>query len=249
MDIVDKNFNIGEFKKYVDEFDFGSIPPTKLVIHHTWKPTRKDWEGRESIFGLKNYYEGKGWPAGPHLFIAGDGIWSLTSMYNVGIHAGAGNATYKHRLTGKRYRGHISAFSAYIRKFLRLENYSIGIEVVGDYDVEQWEGKTRHNTFGAIKILMNRLGLKNEDIQFHRDFSKKTCPGSAITKDWIFRELENYDDNGNFRMKPDDTPPAPWAAEAWQWFRDNHLCDTTKPTDKVDAQWIATMIFNSRKIK
>ena len=164
MKIINKKLSLKEFGKYVNDKDFGSLPPTFIVLHHTFVPTKKDWQGERTIGGIKSYYEGKGWTAGPHLFIAEDGIWLFTDMYDVGIHAGAGNGTLK-------------------------SGYSIGIEVVGNYDNKVWEGKTYDNTVGAIKILQEKLRIPDKEIAFHRDYSSKSCPGWAITKDWVLDQL------------------------------------------------------------
>jgi len=162
---IKKNFSLKEFEKYVKAKDFGELPPTFIVIHHTWKPTVDDWNGKKTMDALDNYYRGLGWGGnGPHLFIAEDGIWLFTDMYDVGIHAGAGNGTLK-------------------------SGYSIGIEVVGNYDNAVWEGETYDNTVGVIKILQEKLGIPDKEIAFHRDFSSKSCPGWAITKDWVLNQL------------------------------------------------------------
>ena len=50
------------------------------MIHHTWKPTKETWAGQRSIDSLKKYYEKKGWPAGPHIFVAEDGINQLEKV-------------------------------------------------------------------------------------------------------------------------------------------------------------------------
>ena len=170
MKIVNKKLNLSQFEDYVKDKYFGTLPANKLVIHHTWKPTKAQWTGQSSIIGLKRYYEGKGWSAGPHLFIADDGIWLFTDMQKDGIHAGAGN----HR--------------------------SIGIEVVGNYNDKVWTGATYKNTIGAIKVLMKRLKIKESGVKFHRDYnSTKSCPGWAITKSWLFNQLNKttmeLDDN------------------------------------------------------
>ena len=149
MKIVNKKLSIKEFEKYVAKKDFGTLPPTFLVIHHTYRPTVKTWNGSRTIQGLKTFYEDKGWSAGPHLFIAEDGIWLFTDMYDVGIHAGAGNGTLK-------------------------SGYSIGIEVVGNYDNKVWEGETYKNTVGAIKALQEKLNIPDKEIMFHRDYRLKS---------------------------------------------------------------------------
>lgn len=163
MDIINKCLNKEEFKEYIKTYNFGALPANKLVIHHTWRPTKEQWNGKYSIEGLKQYYESKYWPRGPHLFIAEDGIWLFTPMRQNGIHAGIGN-----------WR-------------------SIGIEVVGDYDAEKWSGKTKDFALFVIKALQEKLGIKNEYVKFHRDYSSKSCPGYAITKEWLFKQLADYD--------------------------------------------------------
>lgn len=225
ISIINRRLDLHEFRDYVATYDFGTEPANKLVIHHTWRPTKDGWGGARSIGGLKRYYEGKDWPAGPHLFIADDGIWLFSPMRKDGIHAG------------------------------ELNHRSIGIEVVGDYDEEKWTGKTKENTLGAIKVLMTQLGIDKQNIFFHRDVSPKSCPGHAITKDWLFAELDD------FRILPrlpgttsamtgvasvsapipgitslDDEVRIPiWAAEAVAWVHRNHLFEIHSDEDVRDA--------------
>jgi N-acetylmuramoyl-L-alanine amidase CwlA len=222
MNILAKKLSLEEFKSYVKAYDFGKIKPSSLVVHHTWKPTKSDWNGAITIAGLKRFYENKGWNAGPHLFIAEDGIWLFTPMNAVGIHAGAGNATYR---------------------LGRLQNYSIGIEVVGDYDLERWSGETLKNALGAIKSLTDELNIANESIFFHRDFSSKSCPGHAITKDWLAAELAKLDSRVELPQ------PSPWAKDAWEWAKEKELDLSILPTEKVDAQWVFAILHKLRRGK
>lgn len=162
MEIVNKRLTLHEFQVYVKGYDFGPILPGKLVLHHTWHPTKESWAGERTIGGLKRYYEGKKWKAGPHIFVAEDGIWLFSPMRKDGIHAG------------------------------KLNKHSIGIEIVGNYDTEKWSGQTKQNAIGTIKILMDRLGIKEGGVFFHRDASPKSCPGWAINREWVFNELKNF---------------------------------------------------------
>lgn len=218
MEIIAKKLTLEEAKVYIRDYDFGTIPPDRLVIHHTWKPRKEDWNGLVTIKGLKNYYEGLGWSVGPHLFIAEDGIWLFTPMREVGIHAGKGNSG------GSMRNGTFW--------------YSIGIEVVGDYDTEVWSGETKKNTLGTISALMKRLKLENNDIRFHREYSSKTCPGAAITKDWLFKELEVYN-----KGVDQGVPVAPWAQLAWDWAQGLGLDRTVHPQQTVSAQWVFAILF------
>ncbi|MBN2087527.1 N-acetylmuramoyl-L-alanine amidase [Candidatus Peregrinibacteria bacterium] len=214
MEIINRRLTIHEFRNYVRDYFFGTHPANKLVIHHTWRPTKSQWQGQTSINGLRAYYEGKTWPAGPHIFVAEDGIWLFSPMNKDGIHAGTLNAR------------------------------SIGIEIVGDYDNEIWSGQTKENALGVIQVLMEKLNLNASNIAFHRDVSPKTCPGSAITKEWLFNELSN------FRIKPripnpiTDGIPVPaddevlipiWATDAVSFVLKNRLFEIKSKDDVRDA--------------
>lgn len=160
MNIINKCLSAKEFKDYIAKKSFSPNNPNKLCLHHTWKPDVADWNGAKTISGLKRYYEGLGWSAGPHLFIAEDGIWLFTDMNKQGIHAGLGNKN------------------------------SIGIEVVGNYDPKVWKGKTKENALSVIELLSAKLGLTFGDIHYHRMYSAKTCPGKMITSKWLKEKLE-----------------------------------------------------------
>lgn len=222
MDILNQRLTLPQFQQYIKGFDFGNHQPDKLVIHHTWRPTKESWQGERTILGLKNYYEKKGWSAGPHLFIAEDGIWLFTPMNQTGIHASS------------------------------LNPHSIGIEVVGDYDAKIWEGETKNNALGVIKSLLNELNLGNEAIYFHRDVSGKSCPGWAITKEWLFNELNNYrlmptipGMNQPMPIPPITTPDSDdefivikvpgWAKEAVEFVAKNNLFEIKTKEDLRDA--------------
>ena len=223
MNIIGKVFTKEQFTEYVKGYDFGSIPPTKLVIHHTWKPTKDAWGGKRTLEGIKRYYEGKGWYAGPHIFVAEDGIWLFTPMNEVGIHAGKGNGSWK-----------------WSRKTPTW--YSLGIEVVGDYDTRRWEGKTKENALHVIKTLRDTLEINNEDTTFHRDYSNKTCPGEAITKDWLFQELENMG-------RHSQGEPSPWAVDGWNWQQELGLDLTVHPHQQVSAEWVFAILKKLNDLK
>ena len=127
-----------------------------VVLHHTWVPTVAQWSGRRSMDGLRDYYAGLGWEAGPHLFVAPDGIWQGSPMDRPGVHANAANPR------------------------------SIGVEVVGDYDPAPWAEPIRSLALGTLDALLSWLGLTPADIAPHRQFNpKKSCPGRAIVMDEV----------------------------------------------------------------
>jgi len=205
MKILGEKFQPDEFEEHVARYNFGVYPANKLVVHHTWRPEKDQWDGAQTLKNIKTYYEGKGWYAGPHLFIAEDGIWTFTPMRENGIHAS------------------------------KLNYRSIGIEVVGNYDVVKWSGKTKTNALKAIKILMEKLELSTEDLYFHRDVTSKSCPGHAISKEWIIKELVLLDVENKVE-------PSPWAEEGWDWQKSLALDLSVHPQQKVDAEWVFAIL-------
>lgn len=139
----------------------------KITIHHSAIPTRAQWRGRSTMEGTKQYYIGKGWTAGPHLFLAADtplpgndGIWAGTPLAVPGIHAGKCNAD------------------------------AIGIEVIGAYDVEPWPHDVAELTYSTVVALMKWAKLPASRVLGHREcLQNKSCPGRAINMDRVRAEL------------------------------------------------------------
>jgi hypothetical protein len=165
---------VAEFEAHLKAHDPAIAPwATGVIIHHTWSPVPQEWHGRTNMNGLMNFYISKGWTAGPHLFIcsgapnpADDGIWQLTPLNMVGIHAGECNS------------------------------HNWGIEVVGDYDNQPWSQATKDLVVGASAALMRwrSLAVTANSLKGHRDCnSPKTCPGTAIdmsvVRQWVSDKL------------------------------------------------------------
>lgn len=133
---------------------------TGAVVHHTWKPTPKTWDGMRTMKAIQRYYVAQKWTSGPHLFICAgapdpldDGIFQMTPLNLRGTHAAICNST------------------------------TWGIEVVGNYDVGPWSDATEQLVLGAIRELFKwrKLVVTKQSVRGHRDCnSKKTCPGRFI---------------------------------------------------------------------
>jgi len=160
MKIINKCLTKEVFKKYIEKKKV-SRKIDKIVLHHTSDTIRQWNRGEVSIGYYKKLYENKGWYAGPHLFIAPEGIYLFTDINIQGIHANSGN---------KR---------------------SIGVEMVGNYDKILPSRKILSNTKKVLIILLNKFNLRLRDIHFHREYNqKKSCPGKTITKEWIRSEIK-----------------------------------------------------------
>ncbi|MHB0859428.1 MAG: peptidoglycan recognition protein family protein [Anaerolineae bacterium] len=173
MEIVGKVLSADEFVRYVEELDFPDPLPNRIFLHHTWKPTRETWQGKSTILGMKAYYERQiwedengqlheGWNAGPHLFVADDGIWLFSDLRWDGVGAKGHNTRTRH------------------------------LEMVGDFDEQLPDGPTLRNTIVALGVMHERLGLDIRSLNFHRDYSTKTCPGRAVNKSWIIPQVEAW---------------------------------------------------------
>ena len=179
--MIGRALSISDWLAYVSRYDFGLIAPSRVVLHHTWRPTTAEWNGQRSMQGLQRFYAGKGWTSAPHIFVGPDAIWLFTPMKDVGIHAGTGNSG----VSGGRFW------------------YSIGIEMVGDYDAARPSGAVWDATKAVLGGLSRRLGIAPRQLlAFHRDFTnQKSCPGWSVTHEWVVGEIEAW--------LADRSPPAP----------------------------------------
>lgn len=236
---IDKRYKLDQFIDEVKAFDFGSIPPNEIVLHHTYIPTLDQWNGKASYEGIKNYWKRKGWNAYPHIVVAPDGIWYASDLYEPGIHSGKGNATYT-LPDGKEVKGYGWKYNS----TARLKSYSIGIEVVGNYDKKRWPPHMKNKVLGVVSALRNALGISddqlNESITFHRDYSSKSCPGAAITKDWVLQQLEIYENDST-----DSPKPSPYAKEAWEWAREEGLDLSLHPNQTLSAESVISLIYKT----
>lgn len=126
------------------------------TIHHTFRPTVQQWRGRFSMAGLVNFYrDEKQWTAGPHLFLAPDGIWQLTPLNMPGVHA------------------HDPCNSTHW-----------GIEVVGDYTAQPWSPPLTNLVLDTLAVLFRWRGLvvSAETLNSHNTCPNNatSCPGAAV---------------------------------------------------------------------
>ena len=171
--MIGRVMDIPTWLAYVASYDFGPLDPSLLILHHTYKPTQADWRGLASMRAMQRYYAGLGWSSAPHIYVAPDGIWLFTPMHRIGVHAGSGNGS-----PGRWY--------------------SIGIEMVGDFDRQQPSGYVWDATKAVLGGLCKRLGVDpRRAINFHRDYSTKSCPGWSIGKEWVWGEVRAWMQTGD----------------------------------------------------
>lgn len=191
-----------QFIDYVRSYDFGSVPPSFVVLHNTanpdasWAKLNSDpsikWDRGEAglseaqikakrktqLDAIMRYYVSLGWQTGPHLFIDERWIWLFTPMYEVGTHAKSGNSYHD-------AAGHL--------------HYSIGIETVGYFEHNGWPATMQKLLQIAVQSLRDRLknfeivykagpvntpSAHDHSVSFHRDYNKPGCPGGIITAEY-----------------------------------------------------------------
>lgn len=135
------------FANYVAGLRWAAWRPRFCVLHHTGAPTLAQWlsgaPAATRMQNLQHYYRDElGWSAGPHLFVAPDLIWVFTPLTVPGVHSPSWNLL------------------------------SWGIEMVGDYDTEDFfagDGLRVHrNAIAALATLHEALGLAPAARHLHR---------------------------------------------------------------------------------
>jgi len=134
-----------------------------VTIHHTWSPTQAEWRGKKSMDALERFYrDTKKWPAGPHLFLAPDGIWAGTPLSHTGVHAGDCNASM------------------------------IGLEIVGNFDKVPWDIGLRERVYALLILLLHWMGKDERAVKGHREcLPNKSCPGKAIDMTSVRTQLRD----------------------------------------------------------
>ncbi|MDD4727090.1 MAG: N-acetylmuramoyl-L-alanine amidase [Tissierellia bacterium] len=154
----------------------------QLHIHHTWKPTHRNFTGDNYIAmqqAMKNYHTiSLGWSdIGQHLTLFPDGIW----------------------LTGRPF----DIIPASIK------GWNIGalaVEMIGNFDIpetniynelgyDKLEGRQKEEILKLMRYFIDKYG--ESSIIFHRDNpdAGKTCPGSSLNKSIMIKEAKELDYN------------------------------------------------------
>lgn len=171
MKIVGKPLKIAEFAAYIAALELKTWRPSLVVIHHCAAPSLAQrpvgWVPQHML-NLQDFYEKKGWSAGPHIFTDEDEAWLFSPLDARGVHAVSFNAT------------------------------GWGIEMLGDYDSEDpWSGrglKVLTTAAEVAAILLRKIGRDETAIRFHRDDPKtsKTCPGRKVDKDRFVKLVRDF---------------------------------------------------------
>lgn len=140
-----------------------------VTDHNTYIPNERQWAGMDSMRSMMKTYIDKGWSAGPHLYLAAEapnpadqGIWQMTPLSHVGVHAGGCNKDHT------------------------------GIENVGDFEARppspaQWALCVAVNV-----AICRAWRLPASAILVHREcMPQRTCPGRFFSAEKLRADVNN----------------------------------------------------------
>lgn len=138
-----------------------------ITNHNTYIPNEKQWRGMASMLSMRDTYIAKGWSAGPHLYLAATspnpadtGIWQMTPLGHVGVHAGACNT------------------------------HHLGIENVGDFDAAPPSAEQYTLLITINTLILHAWGLPPSSVNVHNEcMTGRTCPGKYVTGTQIRTDL------------------------------------------------------------
>lgn len=188
----------------------GEKPPAwirAVVLHHTQIPDlamRPRGLTIQHIITIADWYHrppdqgGLGWSSGPHFFLDEEQIFGMCDVRRRGVHARSFNAS------------------------------ALGIEVLGNYDVEDPAAgrglRCWRNAAALAGVLLGWLGRapSPETVLFHRDDPNtgKSCPGRKVEKNWLLQLIAAPEAGAR------ELPAKPVLAFPWDiWaFRDGRWC-------------------------
>lgn len=143
-----------------------------ITLHNTYSPTLKQWVEAgpahdARLRNLEQFYETKGWHAGPHAFVSRSHINGFSKLNEPGVHSTCFNKDH------------------------------LGIEMAGDFATEPFDtgdgAMVRDMAVFALAVLFKKLGLDPaKDLTFHRDCPQDhhACPGKFVSKPDVIARVQ-----------------------------------------------------------
>ncbi len=172
--MADRILTTDQLIKELAKFSF-----KQLHIHHTWKPTHRDFNGKNHLQlqqSMRNYHVNtRGWKdIGHHLALMPDGKW----------------------VTGRPFNLTPASISGW-------NTGALAVEMVGNFDkpgtgsfnssgYDKLAGAQLESVLALIKYYGDRFGYSG--VKFHREGPgvTKTCPGTSLDKATMISQAKNY---------------------------------------------------------
>lgn len=162
-----KKIDLEQFTALLDRFDF-KRRINAVHMHHTWKPTRAEYRGHDTIAAMWQYHvHDNGWQdIAQHITIAPDGAIWLGRNWNLPPASAAGH-------NGNDLAG----------PFM--------FEMIGNFDEgnDLFDGPQRETVIEVIARIQQRFDLAPGTLVFHHAMSSKTCPGTGINFDEVIGKV------------------------------------------------------------
>lgn len=162
---MNQNFEILKLEEVIKQLDELSTWK-ELHIHHTWKPRKSDFTGKNHISLQK-------------------------SMYNYHVHTKKWDDIAQHYslFPDGRFVNGRELNKMPISIYGRNKIGALAIEMIGNFDKgeDKLDGKQKESILYIAKYFYD----KDLPIIFHREYSPKTCPGSGIDKKIFIQEVAN----------------------------------------------------------
>lgn len=181
--MADRILTTAQLIKELAKFSF-----KQLHIHHTWKPTHRDFNGKNHLAlnqSMRNYHKNtRGWSdIGQHLTLTPDGKW----------------------VTGR-------PFNRTPASIAQWNTGALAVEMVGNFDkpgtgsfnssgYDKLEGKQKEAVLALIKYYGDRFGYGG--VKFHREGPgvAKTCPGTSLDKAAMIAEAKGTISKGDDSLR------------------------------------------------
>ncbi len=213
---IDKLITLNDVKKFCSN----SKKIECITLHHTWSPNSSQYNGRNTILGIKSYHMKNGFSdiaANFYTAPVDDYIgWTARPLSTTnGAHAYI-NKPFSSLPFGLRNRANGN------KQYLNYK--SVGIETIGNFDSENPKtSKSMRNSIKLMAMLCEIYKLDpNKDIFTHNMVEYKSCPGSKVDLNWIKSEVKK-EMNGNNEEDCKDLPAKPYQEEALKFCVDNGI--------------------------
>jgi hypothetical protein len=144
----------------------GGYSHRELHVHHTWKPSHKDFNGSNGLAlqtAMRNYHVNtRGWSdIAQHVTLLPDGTF----------------------VTGRDFASDPASIKGH-------NSGAFCVEMVGNFDVgnDVFGGKQKDSMLRLARFFFD----KGKYIRFHRENAPKTCPGTSIDKATFMAEVKSY---------------------------------------------------------
>lgn len=165
MKIINQKMSARKFINYLNGL---KIRPwtrkiDRIIMHHTSSPV-ESWQNSGSMLHYWNLYRSRGWKAGPHIFIAPNGIWMFTDLLKKG----------KCSLD-------------------ELNDGSIHIEIVGRYfDGPPQNGEINYLSSLVVSAILEKFNIKPLNIYTHYEFDSESNCSPHVGLPWLNSQFETY---------------------------------------------------------